>query len=291
MTSQSGEFERIFSHHTADVNGVRLHYVRGGQGDPIVLLHGWPQTWYEWRHVMPGLAQQYTVIAPDLRGMGDSEIAANGYDKRTLASDIYELVRQLGFRQILLVGHDLGGQVAYAYACDRPQDVSRLAILEAPIPGLPGWEEAKAATWHFAFHSIPDLPEALVEGKERFYLSWFYRHYAHNPNAIAPEDIDEYVRTYSAPGKMQAGFDYYRAFSEDAKHNQKFVDAKLEMPVLALGGEDCLNDFPLRQLETVAINIRGGGIPRAGHWIAEECPDYLNQELFNFFNEGKPLEI
>ncbi len=280
-------FDRMFAHYTATVNDVDLHYVVGGKGDPVVLLHGWPTTWYEWRRIMPTLAESYTVIAPDLRGLGDSQRPTSGYDKRTLAEDIHQLVHQLGYQRIFLVGHDLGGQVAYAYASAYPQNVLRLAILEVPIPGLTGWEEIKARLWHFAFHAVPNLPEALVTGKERIYLSWFYQHSTYNADAITDLEIDEYLRTYSSPEALHAGFEYYRAFPEDARQNKEYSKTKLQMPVLALGGEMSLKDLPLRQLQAVASDARGGVIKRCGHWIPNECPDYLAQQLLSFFREEK----
>ena len=170
--------ESDFTHHTIALDDVRLHYVTAGKGDPVVLLHGWPQTWYEWRRIIPALAERYTVIAPDMRGLGDSSKPATGYDKRTVAADIYQLVRKLGFEKIFLVGHDWGGPVAYAYACAHPGDVRKLVILDVAIPGA-GLEKIPQATrrggiWHIAFHNVRDLPEALIAGRERTYLSWFY---------------------------------------------------------------------------------------------------------------------
>lgn len=282
-TSDTAATKRTFTHHTATVNGVRLHYVMGGKGEPVVLLHGWPTTWYEWRRIMPALAERYTVIAPDTRGLGDSSRPINGYDKRTLAEDIYGLVQQLGFKQINLVGHDLGGQIAYAYANEHPENVRRLAILDVPIPGLAGWDEIR--NWHFPFHAARDIPEALVEGKERMYITHFYTAFAYNPTAFTKEDIDEYARTYSAPGAMRAGFEYYRAFPEDVRQNREYAKRKLTMPVLALGGASATGTLPLRQLREVATNVRGGVMERCGHWLATECPDRLTQQLLTFFSE------
>src|SRR5260221_3838437 len=153
-------------HHTTKVNDVLLHYVIAGQGEPVVLLHGWPQTWYEWRKIIPPLAERYTVIAPDMRGLGDSSKPVTGYDKRTIAHDIYQLIGKLGFEKIFLVGHDWGGPVAYAYARAHPDDVRKLAILDVTIPGE-SWEKFPQIRrggfiWHLAFHSVRDLPEALV---------------------------------------------------------------------------------------------------------------------------------
>jgi len=275
-------------HHTARLNDVVLHYVTCGQGDAVVLLHGWPQTWYEWRKIIPALAERYTVIAPDMRGLGDSSRPATGYDKRTVAADIYQLVRQLGHERIFLVGHDWGGPVAYAYACAHPGDVRKMAILDVGIPGA-GLDQALAFRsprniWHVQFHFVRDLPEALVSGKERTYLTWFFR-LAYNPTAISEQDIDEYVRCYSAPGGMRAGFEYYRAIFTDAEHNIENAKTKLKMPVLALGGERGFGELTIKSTQQVAEDVRGGVIERCGHWIPEERPDYLADELLKFFAE------
>ena len=218
-----------FSHHTASVNGIQLHYVIGGRGDPVVLLHGWPETWYGWHKVMPALAKNYTVIAPDLRGLGDSSKPPTGYDGNTAAEDIHQLVAKLGFKTIFLVGHDIGTQVAYSYAAAHPAEVKKLAVMELPIPGFtPPRLEGKI--WWFVFHQTPDVPEALVQGKEIMYLSWFYHRLAYNPAAITQADINEYVSHYSAPGGMRAGFEYYRAFPQDAIQNMNHSKIKLTMP-------------------------------------------------------------
>ena len=280
------DFETTFTHHTAAVNDVRLHYVIGGKGEPVVLLHGWPTTWYEWRRIMPALAENYTVVAPDTRGLGDSSRPVTGYDKRTLAQDIYSLVQKLGFAQINLVGHDLGGQIAYAYANEYPDSVRRLAILEVPLPGLARWNELNP--WHFSFHAVRDLPEALVAGRERMYITRFYTdpEYVYNPASFTEAEINEYVRTYAAPGTMRAGFEYYRAFGEDAKQNQEYAKTKLKMPVLALGGANSLDDFLYQQLQEVAENVQGSVIDHCGHWLSTECPEKLTQILLAFFKEN-----
>ena len=217
-----------FSHHTASVNGIQLHYVMGGKGDPVVLLHGWPETWYEWRHVMPDLAKNYTVIVPDLRGLGDSSKPPSGYDAKTVAEDIHQLVTKLGFNSIYLVGHDIGTLVAYPYAAAYPTEVKKLAVMEAPIPGftIPG----RMPLWWVVFHQVPDVPEYVVEGREQGYLSWFYHNLAHNPAAINQTDRNVYVSHYSAPGGMHAGFEYYRAIPEDAIQNMNYSKTKLTIP-------------------------------------------------------------
>src|SRR5215218_9698645 len=224
-----------FTHHMASVNGIQMHYVMGGQGDPLVLLHGWPETWYAWHKVMPALAQNYTVIAPDLRGLGDSSKPPTGYDGKTVAEDIHQLVTQLGFKTIFLVGHDIGSFVVYPYAAAHPTEVKRLVVMEVPPPITGFFPPPSIPLWLILFHQTPDVPEALVQDKEMMYLSWFYQNLAYNPAAITQADINEYVSHYSAPGGMRAGFEYYRAIPQDLIQNENYSKTNLTMPVLALG--------------------------------------------------------
>ena len=281
-----------FSHHTATVNGIQLHYVIGGKGDPVVLLHGWPETWYAWRHIMPALAKNYTVIAPDLRGLGDSSKPVTGYDGNTTAEDIYQLVSHLGLGQeIYLVGHDVGAQTAYSYAPAHPNNVSKLVIMDVVFPGFfpPNFE---GACWWCSFHQTRDIPELLTAGSEREYLSWHYRGLAYNPEAINEADIDTYVSSYSAPGGMRAGFEYYRAFPLNAEQNKALSETKLQMPVLALGGDiypalggDAPGNFALDSTQGLAENVTGVTVPNSGHWISEEQPKFLVEQLTKFFND------
>ena len=279
-----------FSHHMATVNGIQMHYVMGGQGDPVVLLHGWPETWYAWRHVMPALAQNYTVIAPDLRGLGDSSKPPTGYDGKTVAEDIHQLVTQLGFNTIFLVGHDIGTWVAYPYAAEHPTEVEKLVIMEVPPPGF--WPPPVPLPWWFSFHQTPDVPETLVQGKEMEYLRWFYHNLAYIPSAITQEAINEYVRVYSAPGGMRAGFEYYRAFQEDAMQNQNYSQTKLPMPVLALGAGyipafgGISNPTAVLGMQQSAENVTGIIIPNAGHFFPEEQPQFVINQLSNFFGRN-----
>src|SRR5215204_2421898 len=277
-----------FSHHMATVNGIQLHYVIGGQGDPVVLLHGWPETWYEWHKVMPALAKNYTVIAPDLRGLGDSSKPVTGYDGKTLAEDIHQLVTQLGFKTISLVGHDIGTQVAYSYAAAHPTEVKRLAVMELTIPGFV--PAGRMPLWWVIFHQTPDVPEALVQGKEMEYLSWHFHNLAYNPAAITQEAINEYVSRYSAPGGMHAGFEHYRAFPQDAIQNQNYSKTKLTMPVLALGGGyiptfggNITMPTVIYGMNILAQNVTGITVPNSGHYIPEEQPDVVVKQLNNFF--------
>ena len=234
MNQELTSFNTTFTHQTAVVKDLQLHYVMGGQGDAVVLLHGYPQSSYAWRKVMPALATHYTVIAPDLRGLGDSDKPASGYDKRTVAQDIYQLVKQLGIRQIFLVGHDYGGSTAYVFAAEYPEMVRRLVAIECMPAGLVKDDTislvAGGGMWHRVFHLVPDLPESLVEGRERLYLSWFYQHYSCNRAAISETDIDEYIRVYASPGAMRAAFEYYRTYFEDTQQGKIYAKTKLKMP-------------------------------------------------------------
>ena len=293
MLNELTSFDTTFKHHTVKVNNIRLHYVIGGKGKPIVLLHGWLQTWYAWRHIMPLLAQYYTVVAPDLRGFGDSSKPVIGYDSQTVATDIKGLVDYLGFKDIFLVAHDMGVPPAYAYASEYPKYVRRLAILEEIIPGF-GWKELakysaetsrQGGTWHFAFNLIPDLPETLVTGKERAFLSYFYRKYSYNPTAITEIDIDEFVRCYSAPGGLRGSFGCYRAVFESEEQHKKYAKQKLKMPVLAFGGDHSFGNKVQETMEKLAENSSGVVVERCGHFIANERPNFLAQTLLSFFDE------
>lgn len=277
--------DQAFTHHTFRHGGVDLHYVTGGGGPAAVLLHGWPQTWLEWRRAMPLLAARYTVIAPDLRGMGDSSKPEAGYDLATLAGDVRSLLSSLGVDKARVVGHDLGGPVAYALAALHPGLVERLAVVEAPLPGVsvPGLAEETERYWHMGFHQAPDVPEALIAGRERMYLTWFFKTFAYDKAAVGPEEIDEYVRCYSAPGGLRAGLAYYRHLPVWAGQVAEWARTKLTTPVLALGGEMVLGDLPLRLMREVASDVRGGVVPNCGHWVAEERPDYLADQLLEFF--------
>src|SRR5918995_1417420 len=281
-----------FSHNTAPVNGIQLHYVIGGQGDPLVLLHGWPETWYAWHKVMPALAKNYTVIAPDLRGIGDSSKPTTGYDGKTVAEDIHQLVAKLGFNTISLVGHDIGAFVAYPYAAAHPAEVERLVVMEVPPPinGVFPPPSLAVPLWWLFFQQTPDVPEALTQGKEMTYLSWFYQNLAYNPAAITQEAINEYVSHYSAPGGMRAGFEYYRAIPQDTIQNENYSKTNLTMPVLALGAGYIPafggnpNTAAGDVMKMLAQNVTAMIVPNSGHFIPEEQPDAVVKLLNNFFS-------
>lgn len=281
-----------FTHGMADTEpGLRLHYVTAGEGArTIVLLHGFPQTWWEWRHVIPALVEAgFRVIAPDYRGAGNSWRPLGGYDKRTMAEDIHRLLRQhLGIQgPIALLGHDIGLMVAYAYAQAHRDDVSELVVMDAPLPGTAVFDRLRAdpRVWHFAFHGARDVPEMLVAGRERKYLQAFYNARCFDPSTISEADLDIYASAYAAPGAMRAGFELYRAFDQDAEDNRDALrrNDKLTMPVLAVGGATSTSG-PLveEMMREVAQDVTGIRVPDTAHWIAEENPRALTVALLAF---------
>jgi pimeloyl-ACP methyl ester carboxylesterase len=269
---------------------VKLHIVLGGvsAGEPVVLLHGWPQTSHEWRKVMPLLGDRYRLIVPDLPGLGDSS-RPTAYDKKSIAMHLREMCEQMELGRFHLVGHDWGGPTAFALACAIPERVRTLAILDVTIPGIGPDISQGGRRWHHAFHMTPELPETLTQGREREYLGWFYREFCWRRDAITPADIDEYVRCYSQPGAMRAGFEYYRALPQDKADIQALLDSgfRLPMPVLALGGAKTQArgraEEPLESLRAVALDVRGGALAECGHFIPEEQPAVLAERLMEHF--------
>jgi pimeloyl-ACP methyl ester carboxylesterase len=274
----------LFEHAYAEIGDVRLHYVTAGQGPAVVLLHGWPQTWYMWRDVMSGLASRYRVIAPDLRGLGDSSRPANGYDKKTLAQDVWHLVHDvLREESLFVVGHDWGGPTAFALAAQHREVVRRVAIFDVPIPG-DGTSLFFNNRWHHGFHWESDLPEELTAGREDIYLGFFYRNWGARPDSISQEAQQEYLRTYRQPGAMRAGFNLYRAIRQDVLDNEAFIAAgKLNMPVLCYGGTRGRGMGAIESWRRVATDVRGGIAENCGHWIPEERPEWVVEQLLAFF--------
>jgi pimeloyl-ACP methyl ester carboxylesterase len=284
------------NHHFARLSGVTLHYVTCG--DPaapaVLLLHGYPQTWYEWRHTMPALAAAgFFAIAPDMRGLGDSSVPHGGYDKKTVAADIWELTSgALGLERLAVIGHDWGGPVAFAFVAAHRAAVTHFGLLDVVIPGGPVDIAQDGRRWHHAFHHVADLPEFLTAGREREYLKWFYRNFAWRADAISESDIDEFARCYAKPGGMRAGFAYYRAAAQDARDNKALFDGglRLEMPVLALGGEKWeargRGMEPYECLKPVCADIVGEVVPDAGHFLVEDQPDYVNARLVQFLRKA-----
>ena len=280
-------------HHHARLTDVSLHYVSAGAGEPVVLLHGWPSTWYEWRQVMPLLAARFRVIAPDLRGLGDSSRPLAGYDKKTVAADLWQLLSgTLGLSRWHLVGHDWGGPVAFALAAAHPEAIRTLSIVDVTVPGIGPDISQGGKRWHHAFHMTPDLPEALVQGRERAYLSWFYESFSWRRGSFAAADIDEYLRTYSQPEALRAGFAFYRNIPNDIADNRALLASglRLEMPVLAVGGgrEEARGrgSEPEASLKVIADDVTGAVVPDCGHFVPEEQPEALAALLLDHFAKG-----
>jgi pimeloyl-ACP methyl ester carboxylesterase len=282
-------FGKQFHHETVTVRGTKMHYVTGGQGDPLVLVGGWPESWYAWRKVMPTLAQHYKVYAFDLPGQGDSGLAT-AYDTQTIAGYLHEALAQLGVTQHMLVGHDVGAWLAYAYAANYRDATTKLVLMDAAIPGVaPDQaftlnEATHNKIFQFFWHSVPELPEAVTEGREQQYLAWFFQAKSAKADAISPQDLAEYTRVYSKPGYMKAGFDYYRAFFADHEQNRKSMVTKLAMPVLTIGGDisKATGDTMLKAMQSAATNVSGGSLAGCGHYLQEECPSEISTRILDF---------
>ncbi|WP_428391371.1 alpha/beta fold hydrolase [Lichenicoccus sp.] len=281
-----------FEHRFATVDGVRLHHVTGGKpdGEVIVLLAGFPESWFAWRKVMPLLASSYRIIAPDLPGQGDSDHPHGGYDTQALAAAVHGLLQQLGVHRYCMAAHDIGAWVAYPYALLFGGEIRRLVLMDAGIPGvtlpdaLPTDPERAWRTWHFAFHALPDLPEMLIGGREREYLDWFLRRKTANPQAFSDADLAEYLRVFTRAGGLRAGMAYYRAAALSARQNQDLsAKGRLTMPVLALGADQGSIADMASPLAAFADDLRGGVVANCGHFIPEEQPEAAARELAAFF--------
>lgn len=284
-----------FAHAYATVEGVRLHYVSGGnpQGETLLLLAGFPQSWYAWRQVMARLADRYRIIAPDLPGQGDSDKPQFGYDTLALADKIQGLMQKLGIGRYYLAAHDVGAWVAWPYAMRYSQQVIKLALLDAGIPGvtlpdaLPATPDKAWKTWHFAFHLLPDLPEALISGREEIYLEWFLRRKTASPMAFSDGDMAEYVRLLRQNGALRAGLAPYREVTTSAAQNRALCEqGKLTLPLLAISadqGSIASMAAPLRQFADDVTDIT---IEHSGHFIPDEQPQALADALAAFFRQA-----
>lgn len=279
------EVRRQFAH----VNGIKLHYREAGSGPALLLLHGWPQTSHAWRHVAERLASRYRIIAPDLRGLGDSSKPATGYDKKTVAADVIALAEHLGISRAHVMGHDWGAVVAFMMAATKPALVATCTVMEVVLPidfpHVPALRR-EGGIWHLAFHTARDLPEALVSGRERVYFDWFFRGGAHDPSALGEDDVAEYVRAYSAPGGLRASFEWYRAMFDDMDDIAPFRTNQCAVPAMAIGAAQSFGTMTAKSFSAVFADVRGETIDRCGHWIPEEQPDAL-VALFSNFVEGR----
>jgi pimeloyl-ACP methyl ester carboxylesterase len=267
----------------AVVDGVKLHYLTAGSGPAVILLHGYTQTSRMWRPIIPLLAQKFTVIAPDLPGIGDSDIPKDGLDMKTAAIRIHDLAKSLGVQKARVVGHDIGLMVAYAYAAQFPAETEKLALLDAPLPGVPGFEEVYNSPnlWHFRFSG--PTPEALVRGRERIYFDYFWNDFAADKTHSIPEaDRAAYVAAYSRPGRMHSGWAYFVSFQQAAKDFAELSRTKLTMPVLAIGGDKATGVVLGQQMKLVANNATVVVLKNTGHWVLEEQPKETTDALLKF---------
>lgn len=296
-TSDQALVKRLpgFENGYAEVNGIKMHYVTGGTGTPLVLLPGYPQTWWEFNRIMPALAKQHRVIAVDLRGMGGSEKPASGYDKKTMAKDIYELVRKLGYEKVNVAGHDIGSMVAFSFAANYPEATIKLAMLDIPHPDEffsdlrllpePGKfgekidDEHPGYPWWFAFHQVKGLPERILKGRFDIYQDFLFDYLLKDSKSIGPRDRAVYHAAYAGTEAIRAGDAWYQTFPQDINDSKTYK--KLEMPVLGLGapGYTWLQAaIPLK-----ATNFRVVKIENSGHFMQEEQPEVVSGLLLEFF--------
>jgi pimeloyl-ACP methyl ester carboxylesterase len=268
---------------TAEIDGLKLHYLTAGNGPALILLHGYAETSLMWKPIIPQLAQRFTVIAPDLPGIGDSAIPADGLDMKTSAVRMHALVRSLGVQKAEVVGHDIGLMVAYAYAAQYPAEVTKLVVMDAFLPGVGEWETIynNPGFWHFRFNG--PTPEGLVQGRERTYFEHYWNDFAADKTRSIPEaDRKAYTAAYARPGRMRAGWAYFVSFQQAARDFAQLSQTKLTIPVLAIGGEKSLGGFLGEQMKLVASDVRIVVLKDTGHWILEENPKGTTDALVNF---------
>jgi pimeloyl-ACP methyl ester carboxylesterase len=267
----------------AEANGVRLHYLIAGQGKPVLLLHGYAQNSHMWRPLIATLAKTNTVIAPDLRGFGQSEKPPQGYDKKTMARDVHALAKALGYERVRVAGHDIGLMIAYAYAAQYPDDVDRVVLMDAFLPGVGDWTKVWLLRdlWHFHFYG--EVPLKLVAGRERIYFEHFWNDFAADPKkSVSEADRQIYAEAYAQPGAMRAGFEVFKAFEQDSKDFASLAAAKLTMPMLVLSGEKAGGQFLIDQGHLVDTNVEGVIIKGSGHWLIDEAPEQVIPKLVEF---------
>jgi len=282
-------FTETFTSRYIDTGGLRQHVVTGGQGPPVLLVHGWPQTWYAWRLVMPALARDFTVIAPDQRGTGLSGKPADGYDTGTLAGDLAALMDVLGHQRFAVAGHDTGMWISYALAADHPDRVARLAVAETPLPGVslspPLFASAHLnnALWHFAFNRLAEVNDQLAGGREEVYFGWQFATKAARP--LPGYAVRHYVGTLAAsPEALHASFAIYRALDATMAQNQQRTARRLPMPVLGIGGAHSLGDQVAATMKLAADDVQTLVIPGCAHWVAEETPEETLTALTAFLS-------
>ncbi len=269
--------------NTCTVEGVKLHYLTAGHGPVVILLHGYTQTSRMWRPLIPQLAQKFTLIAPDLPGIGDSDIPKDGLDMKTAAIRIHALAKSLGVENARVVGHDIGLMVAYAYAAQFPAEVEKLALMDAFLPGITGWEDVydNPNMWHFRFNG--PTPEALVRGREGIYFQYFWNDLAADKTRSVPvADRKAYIAAYARPGRMRAGWAYFAAWPQTAKDFAQLAQTRLTIPVLSIAGEKASGGVLGPQMKLVASDVTVVVLKDTGHWVLEERPKETTDALLKF---------
>jgi pimeloyl-ACP methyl ester carboxylesterase len=279
-------FTDTFTSRHIDAGGLRQHVVIGGDGPPLLLVHGWPENWYAWRLLMPALAQDFTVIAVDQRGIGLTDKPEDGYDTATLANDLVALMDALGHQRFAVVGHDTGFTIGYALAADHPDRIDRVALAE--IPGPPGTapsppmfvpEPINNRLWHIPFNRVDKLPEQLVSGREDIFFGY---EFAIQGGSLPDDVIDYYVRLLSNPDSLRGSFGWYRAFDATVAQNAQRKTRPLTMPILAIGGAASYGEHVGDAMKLLADKVQSLVIPGTGHWVAEEAPDEMLAALTTF---------
>jgi pimeloyl-ACP methyl ester carboxylesterase len=281
--SHAAGADEKFVSQDALVEGVEIHYTTGGHGPTVILLHGYAETSRMWMPLFPRLAEKFTLIAPDLPGIGDSSIPSDGIDMKTAAIRIHALAKSLGVRKARVVGHDIGLMVAYAYAAQFPSETEKLILMDAFLPGVAGWEQIYNSPlyWHFRFHG--PTPEALVKSREDIFFAYFWNDLAADKNRSIPEaERRAYLAAYSRPGRMRAAWEYFVSFTQAAKDFEELSKTKLRMPVLSIGGDKSLGGPLGEQVKLVASDVKVVVVKNSGHWIMEEQPKETMDELVKF---------
>jgi microsomal epoxide hydrolase len=271
-----------YRHHRIAARGISLHAVEAGSGPLMVLVSGWPQTWYSWHKIMPQLARHFRVVAIDLPGLGESDFPKHGYDTGSISLHLDAVLDAFDAGDCILVTHDVGAWVGYAYAARRPERVKRLVLIDAAIPGLASPEvfrfapETAPRVWHFYFNAVPELAETLIVGREREFLTWLFRTKSVDwTMAFDPTSVDVYVKAYAGPGRWSGGMGYYRSIFDSVAQNKATASTLLKMPVLAIGGSTGLGASMEVSAKQAAENVQSAVIERCGHYVAEERPDEL----------------
>jgi pimeloyl-ACP methyl ester carboxylesterase len=281
-----------FAHHFGQADDLRFHYVIGGRADGpvLVLLAGFPESWFAWRHVMGHLADRYRIVAIDLPGQGDSSKPLSGYDTQTVARRLHSFIDSLALGPYYLAAHDIGAWVAFPFAMMFGEEIRALTLMDAGIPGvslpemLPSSSDKSWKTWHFSFHAVADLPEALLQGRERIYLEWFFKEKTANPNCYGETEIAEYERLLRAPGGLRAGLAFYRSLSESARQNKALAKSnRLLMPVLGLSADQGSIPDVAATLRPYGDKVYSETIMECGHFQPEEQPEAVAQALARFF--------